>query len=56
MRSPTEHSDQSLGWLRFDLTDSGDPMGLMAQATPAWREPHVAVLDQVIERHTGWWF
>ena len=30
-------------------------MGLMARSTPAWREPYVAVLDQLIERHTGWW-
>ena len=42
-------------WPRFDLTDSSYAMGLMAQTTPAWREPYVAVLDQLIERHTGWW-
>ena len=42
-------------WPRFDLTDSSYAMGLMAQTTPAWREPYVEVLDQLIERHTGWW-
>ena len=42
-------------WPRFDLTDSSYAMGLMARTTPAWREPYVAVLDQLIERHTGWW-
>ena len=42
-------------WPRFDLTDSSYAVSLMAQTTPAWREPYVAVLDQLIERHTGWW-
>lgn len=42
-------------WPRFDLVDSSYAIGLMAQSTPAWREPYVAVLDQLIERHTGWW-
>lgn len=42
-------------WPRFDLADSSYAMGLMAATTPAWREPFVAVLDQLIERHTGWW-
>lgn len=42
-------------WPRFDLVDSSYAMGLMARSTPAWREPYVAVLDQLIERHTGWW-
>ena len=83
MRTPTELSDRSLGWLRylhrkahtpddwnregrphphwddrsdppmaswprFDLTDSSYAMALMAQTTPAWREPYVAVLDQLM--------
>ena len=42
-------------WPRFDLVDSSYGISLMAQTTPAWREPYVAVLDQLIERHTGWW-
>ena len=42
-------------WHRFDLVDSSYAMGLMAHRTPAWTEPYVAVLDQLIERHTGWW-
>ncbi len=42
-------------WPRFDLVDSSYAMALMARTTPAWREPYVAVLDQLIARHTGWW-
>lgn len=40
---------------RFDLVDSSYAMGLMAHRTPAWTEPYVAVLDQLVERHTGRW-
>lgn len=58
-------SDRSVEWLRdlhldahtrrsdADLVDSAGAMGLMAHTTPAWIEPYVAVLDQLIERHTG---
>ena len=42
-------------WHRFDLVDSSYAMGLLAHRTPAWTEPYVAILDQLIERHTGWW-
>lgn len=42
-------------WHRFDLVDSSYALGLMAHTTPAWREVYVEVLDQLIERHTGWW-
>ena len=42
-------------WHRFDLVDSSYAMGLMAHITPAWRERYIAILDQLIERHTGWW-
>ena len=42
-------------WHRFDLVDSSYAMGLMAHRTPAWTEPYVAILDELIERHTGWW-
>ncbi|MCP3989287.1 MAG: hypothetical protein GY724_09450 [Actinomycetia bacterium] len=37
-------------WHRFDLNDSSYAMGLMAQPTPAWTEPYVAILDRLIER------
>jgi len=40
---------------RFDLVDSSFAMGLMAHTTPAWTEPYVAVLDELIARQTGWW-
>ena len=36
-------------WPRFDLVDSSYAMALMARTTPAWREPYVAVLDQLVE-------
>ena len=42
-------------WHRFDLVESSYAMGLMAHTTPAWRERYLAILDQLIERHTGWW-
>lgn len=42
-------------WHRFDLVDSSYALGLMAHRTPAWTEPYVEILDQLIERHTGWW-
>ena len=42
-------------WHRFDLVDSSYAMGLMAHRTPAWTEPYVAILDQLIQRHTSWW-
>ncbi len=42
-------------WHRFDLVDSSYAMGLMAHRTPAWTERYVSILDQLIERHTGWW-
>ncbi len=42
-------------WHRFDLVDSSYAMGLLAHRTPAWTEPYVAILDQLIERHTSWW-
>lgn len=44
-----------LSWHRFDLVDSSYALGLMAQTTPAWRETYVQILDELIERHTGWW-
>ena len=42
-------------WHRFDLVESSYAIGLMAHTTPAWRERYIAILDQLIERHTGWW-
>ncbi len=40
---------------RADLLASACALGLTAQGTPAWVERHVAVLDQLIQRHTAWW-
>ena len=58
--SPHPHWDDRsdppmASWHRFDLVDSSYAMGLMAHRTPAWTEPYVAILDQLIERHTSWW-
>ena len=44
-----------LSWHRFDLVDSSYALGLMAWSTPAWREVYIDILDELIERHTGWW-
>ena len=44
-----------LSWHRFDLVDSSYALGLMAWSTPAGREVYVDILDELIERHTGWW-
>ncbi len=57
---PHEHwddrSDEPMAsWHRFDLVDSSYALGLMAHRTPAWTERYVAILDQLIERHTQWW-
>ena len=42
-------------WLRFELVDSASSLTLIAHTTPAWREVYVQILDQLTERHTGWW-
>ena len=44
-----------LSWHRFDLVDSAYSIALMANRTPAWREPYARILDELVERHTGWW-
>jgi hypothetical protein len=57
-------SDRSLGWLRhLDRTlrrggpTPADPaaiaiaLGLLGRRTPAWTEPHLALLDLLIDRH-----
>ena len=40
---------------RADLLASALALGLAAERTPAWTERHVAVLDQLIQRHAAWW-
>src|SRR5437867_719949 len=41
-----DRSDPPLAsWHRFDLVDSSYAVGLMARATPAWREVYVRILD-----------
>ncbi len=52
-------SDRSLAWLRHlegatvtsdDVLASALSVGLMARRTPAWIEPHVRILDQLVDR------
>jgi hypothetical protein len=57
---PHEHWDTAsdppmLCWYRFDLIDSTYAVAMMADLTPAWREAHGQILDELIFRHTGWW-
>lgn len=40
---------------RFDLADPALALGLLAGQTPAWTEPHTALLDGLVERHLTWW-
>ncbi len=53
-------SDRSLAWLRHldgatvasdDLLASALSIGLLARRTPAWIEPHVGILDRLIDRY-----
>ncbi len=52
-------SDRSLAWLRHldgvtatseDLLASALSVGLLARRTPAWTEPHLRILDRLIDR------
>lgn len=40
---------------RADLLASALALGVAAERTPAWTERHVAVLDELLRRHTAWW-
>jgi len=44
-----------LDFPRFDLSESGYALGLMADTTPAWREVYAQILDGLITRHVTWW-
>jgi len=55
-------SDRSLAWLRHldgatvtsdDLLASALSVGLMARRTPAWIEPHLRILNRLIDRYPG---
>ena len=48
-------NEPTLSWHRFDLIESSCAVALMADATPAWREIYSRVLDELIDRHTGYW-
>ncbi len=36
---------------RFDLSESCYAVGIMADMTPAWREVHGRILEELAERH-----
>lgn len=40
---------------RFDLNKSTFAIGIMADATPAWREGYTRILSEMIARHTDYW-
>ncbi len=42
-------------WHRFDLQDSAQPVAIMADITPAWREVYGTILDELVARFTGYW-
>lgn len=42
-------------WHRFDLQDSAQPVAIMADITPAWREVYGTILDELVVRFTGYW-
>lgn len=42
-------------WHRMDLVQSSFAMAVMADRTPAWREIHGHILDELISRYTGYW-
>ena len=57
---PSEHWDDITGaprrsWHRWDLLASSFAVALMAGRTPAWREVHGRILDELVMRFTGYW-
>jgi len=44
-----------LDFPRFDLSESAYALGLMADATPAWREAYATILEKMVERHLTYW-
>ena len=57
---PHEHWDNRTGepttsWHRFDLFESSYSVALMADTTPAWREVYSSILDEIVERYSGYW-
>jgi hypothetical protein len=44
-----------LSFPRFDLSESGYGLALMADVTPAWREVYTEILDELVSRHRTYW-
>lgn len=40
---------------RFDLAEMSYVLPMMLEATPAWREPYVRILDELAGRYTTFW-
>ncbi len=51
----SQTNEPTSSWHRMDLKESAYAMGLMADATPAWREAYGKVLDELAFRFTGYW-
>ena len=44
-----------LNFPRFDLSESGYAVAVMADMTPAWREVYDRILGELVERHLTYW-
>ena len=57
---PHPHWDDVTGepltsWPRFDVVRSSYALPMMADRTPAWREVYGRILEEFIQRYTGYW-
>ena len=57
---PSMHWDEITGeprrsWHRWDLLGSSFAAALTSDRTPAWREVHTRILDEIVYRFTGYW-
>jgi hypothetical protein len=57
---PSVHWDEITGeprrsWHRWDLLGSSFAAALTSDRTPAWREVHTRILDEIVSRFTGYW-
>jgi hypothetical protein len=40
---------------RFDLAEMGYVLPMMVEATPAWREAYIRILDELLRRYVSFW-
>lgn len=48
-------TEPMMNFPRFDLSESSYAVGIMADVTPAWREVHGRILEELAERHLTYW-